>query len=97
MLITSISIKELEHIKTSSNKDIDVKNSAHKILYELEKHPDLYEIILYKESFGDKMLADGYPLNNDTKIIACAREYKNTHPEVELIFITNDLICKYIA
>jgi predicted ribonuclease YlaK len=43
------------------------------------------------------MLKDGISLTNDAKIIACARHFAITHPEDEIIFVSNDLICRHIA
>jgi predicted ribonuclease YlaK len=43
------------------------------------------------------MLKDGISLSNDAKIISCARHFAATHPEDEVIFVTNDLICRHIA
>lgn len=43
------------------------------------------------------MLKDNISLTNDAKIIACARYFASTHPEDEIIFVSNDLICRHIA
>ena len=43
------------------------------------------------------MLKDDISLTNDAKIIACARHFASTHPEDEIIFVSNDLICRHIA
>ena len=97
LVITSITLEELEYIKTSSNKDADVKIAAHKVLKELENHYGKFEIILYNDLYGEKMIRDGLNLTNDTKIIACARHFAAIHPQDEIIFVTNDLICYHIA
>ena len=41
-VISSITLEEIEDIKTSSHKDPDVKFSARKIIHELENHMDNY-------------------------------------------------------
>lgn len=97
LVITSITLEELEHIKTASNKDADVKFAARKVLFDLDEHYGSFEIILYNDLYGEKMLKDGISLTNDAKIIACARHFAATHPEDEVIFVTNDLICRHIA
>ena len=38
MVISSITLEELEHIKTSANKDPDIKFAARKLIYELDRH-----------------------------------------------------------
>ena len=97
LLITSISFEELENIKTAYNKDIAVKSASRHVLQDLEQHYGEFEIVLYNEIYGDLMLEDSLSLTNDTKIIACARHFQNTHPEDEVIFVSNDLICRHIA
>ena len=97
LVITSITLEELEHIKTSSNKDADVKYAARRVLNDLDEHYGEFEIILYTDIYGDKMMKDGISLTNDAKIIACARHFAATHPLDQVIFVTNDLICRHIA
>ena len=97
LVISSITLEELEHIKTASNKDADVKFAARKVLTDLDEHYGSFEIVLYNDLYGEKMLKDGISLTNDAKIIACARHFAATHPEDEVIFVTNDLICRHIA
>lgn len=97
--ISSISLEELESIKTSANKDASVKYSARKVLYTLDMvipNPHVH-IIIYNDIYGEKMIKDGISLTNDAKIISCARHFASTHPEDEIVFITNDLSCKMIA
>lgn len=97
LVISSIVLEELESIKTSLRKDADVKYSARKVLQDLDAHYGSYEIILYNESYGEKMEKDGISLTNDAKIIACARHFAESHPDDEIIFVSNDLICRHIA
>ena len=97
LVISSITLEELENIKTSGNKDADVKHAARKVLHDLDEHYGAFEIILYNELYGDKMMKDGISLTNDAKIIACARHFAATHPEDTVIFVSNDLICRHIA
>ena len=97
LVIASITLEELENIKTSGNKDADIKFAARKVLTDLDEHYGSFEIVLYNDLYGEKMLKDGISLTNDAKIIACARHFAATHPEDEVIFVTNDLICRHIA
>ena len=41
-LVSSITLKELERIKTASNKDADIKYSARLLLHLFEEYPDKY-------------------------------------------------------
>lgn len=95
--ISSITLDELENIKTSSNKDADVKYSARKLLREMDEHMNDFDIVM----FSDKMLK---PINkldlsitNDIKILSCAINYSKTKTTEEVIFVTNDLILKVLA
>ena len=97
LVISSIVLEELENIKTSGNKDADVKHAARKVLQDFDEHYGAFEIILYNDLYGEKMLKDGISLTNDAKIIACARHFAVTHPEDEVVFVSNDLICRHIA
>ncbi len=97
LIISSIVLEELENIKTSIHKDAAIKCSARKVLQDLEANYGSYEIVIYNETCGERMLDDGFSLTNDAKIIACARSFALLHPEDEIIFVTNDLLCKHIA
>ena len=97
MVISSITLDELENIKTATNKDADIKFTARKVLNELEKHYGTYEIVLYKQSYAENILDNDLALTNDSKIIACAEMFRKEHPEDEVIFVTNDLCCKHLA
>ena len=97
LVISSITLEELENIKTSGNKDPDVKYAARKVLTDMDEHYGAFEIVLYNDSYGDMMMRDGISLSNDAKIIACARHFAAKHPQDEVIFVTNDLICRHIA
>lgn len=96
LVITSITLEELEHIKTSANKDASVKAAARQVLHDLDAHYGSYEIIIYNDEYGLDMTADGISLTNDAKIIACARHLAATSYD-EVIFVSNDLICRHIA
>ena len=97
ILIPSIVLNELEQIKTSLNKDLDVKYSSRKVLQEMETHYGEYEIIVYNDKWINFLIKDGIDITNDTKILACAKHFSDTHPEDEIIFVSNDLLCRHIA
>lgn len=97
LVISSIVLEELEHIKTAFNKDADIKFAARKVMLELDDHYGSYHIILYNDKYGEQMVVDGFSLTNDTKIIGCARQFASEHPDDEIIFVSNDLICRHIA
>ena len=94
LVISSTSLEELENIKTSARKDTDVKYAARRVLRDLEDHYGAFEIVLYDEAYADK---DELNITNDSKIIATARQFAAAHPEDEVIFVSNDLLCRHLA
>ena len=92
LVISSVSLEELENIKTSARKDVDVKYAARKVLRDLEEHYGAFEIVLYDDAY-----ADANDVNNDAKIISTARRFAAEHPEDEVIFVSNDLLCRHLA
>lgn len=91
--ISSITLKELEGIKTSSTKDADIKYKARKIINLLASHEDQYDVVTYQKEWDDilkekPVLSD----NNDSRIIISALSVKTP-----IIFVTQDLCCKSIA
>lgn len=95
IVISSITLQELENIKNSRNKDENVKFSARNILNILNKNVDKYEIHIYQPKMLDKFIQ--FEESNDIKILATAFDYDYyVHPD-ETVFITNDLALKAIA
>ena len=98
MVISSITLSELEHIKTAFNKDIDVKVAARKLIHQLDERMDAYDLVIYETSFDDYIESREIEITNDTKILACVYDFaKVQHPEAETIFVTNDLCLKHLA
>lgn len=100
MVLSSITLEELENIKTSVNKDPDVKFAARKIAHELDEHfqDDSYRVIIWNNSMMDDLMEANLPVTNDSKIIICADAYMNLiEPEDEFYFYTNDICCRLLA
>lgn len=98
VVISSISLQELEDIKTANNKDAEIKYSARKLLNILNDNPKAYEIWIFREEMIDAIAEKGFThINNDLRILACAYNYDTyKHPD-ETVFVTNDLALKAIA
>ena len=92
IVISSITLEELEHIKTSSNKDEEIKYSARKLMRILDEHIGEYEVVQYLKNY----YPDEDHSNNDTKILTCARVYQRMTQE-RVIFVTNDICLKHLA
>lgn len=95
-LVSSITINELENIKSSGSKDEEIKYNARTLLHLLEAHEDKYDIVLYKTSYMDRVADFDLPNTPDSKIIASAYCYFLDN-KVDGIFYTKDLACKAIA
>jgi predicted ribonuclease YlaK len=98
IVISSITLQELEEIKTSRNKDDEIKFSARQVLRSLTQHKGDYDIHIFRENMLDPILSTtDFTVNNDLRILACAFDYDtNEHPD-ETIFVTNDLALAQIA
>ena len=98
VVISSISLQELEDIKTANNKDAEIKYSARKLLNILNENPKAYEIWTFKEDMLKPIIEKGFDhINNDLRILACAFNYDYTQHPDETVFVTNDLALKAIA
>lgn len=96
--ISSITMNELEGIKTSGQKDEEVKYNARKLLHLLETYEDKYEIIPYTNNLDSILKKYSLPSTNDSKIIATAfYHFKKTCGLDNGVFVTKDLACKAIA
>lgn len=97
-IISSITIKELEQIKTSTYKDGETKWQARQVLRLLSSNEDKYELEVYRSHYDDEIKAFDLPLTEDSKIIMCAREAFIKRNCLDTgIFVTQDLACKKLA
>ncbi len=97
VVISSITLTELEDIKVSANKDADIKYAARHLLHLLDENPNKYEVWIFREDMLNPIVDKHLPINNDMRILATAIDYDNIkHPD-ETIFVTNDLALKNIA
>ena len=94
MTICSVTLEELENIKTSTTKDADIKYAARAILRDLDEHPERYSIIVFTNSMLAPINEKDLPITNDTKILACALSIAQNE---QIAFYTNDYSLKAIA
>jgi hypothetical protein len=90
--ISSITLEELENIKTSTNRDNDVKYSARVLLRALDAHMGEYKLVIFTNTMLEPIIAKDLPITNDTKILSCALAYED-----DITFVTNDLSLKALA
>lgn len=98
IVISSITISELEGIKTSYIKDEETKYAARQVVRLLEKNEGKYKIILYNPVWDKTIEELNLPNTNDSKIVVTAYNYFKENDILQTaIFKTKDLICKRIA
>lgn len=93
--ITSNSLKELEHIKTSVHKTEELKAQARELLRVFVDHYDFFHFI--KEDSNTDELIEHFKMvdNEDSRIIVNAFKYALMEDDVS--FITCDMACYVLA
>lgn len=96
--ISSITLHELEHIKTDKNKTEDIRYNARKLTHLLDEHYNDFDTIIYNIGISSYIeneleLDSSIP---DNQIVGTAKllELEN---EEGILFITNDICLKNIA
>ena len=98
IVISSITINELEQIKTAINKDADIKFAARKLLRLLDENMDKYITHLFNMNMLNPITEKGFAITDDMKILATAIDFYNTNDCAEnFAFYTNDLCLKHFA
>ena len=96
--ISSISLQEMENIKTSGRKDEETKYKARKALHLLDENKDKYEVVIYTTAMENYIVEKQLEITPDTKIIAsCAFSRGLLSQDTDFVFVTNDIACKMIA
>lgn len=93
-LISSVTLKELEHIKTANNKSDDVKYAARLLLHLFDQYPEQYEVIIHRTSYEDYLHALSLGVTDDTRILSDAVHADRAQ---DVVFVTNDLSLKHMA
>ena len=97
VVISTITLQELENIKSSGGRDFETKRAAAQLLRSLVEHSGAYEVVIYMPSMVQHLLDSGYELSNDLKILACASWWDYNIAPDNTIFVTNDLALYQIA
>ena len=92
--ISSVTLEELENIKTSKNKTEEVRYKARKVVHILDENINKYNVVVYDDEIEQLITDIGIEVNNDNKICACAKSMCHDN---KIIFVTNDLCCRIIA
>ena len=94
--ISSITLEELENIKTSGRKDEDVKFHARKATRYFKENPENYTCIITQDKHYS--LLEDFKLkdDNDNLIMAGAYLFQKEN-NIQVDFVTNDVCCYNIA
>ena len=98
--ISSVTLEELENIKTSANKTEDLRYAARKVAHLLDEHIGEYGVVFCGE-LERKILATRN-LDPTPDALICASAYEiylspETNHDNELVFVTDDICCRLIA
>ena len=94
-LISLTSLRELENIKNSGNKDQQVKFKARQVLLYLYTNPSVYAVVDHTGT-EEALISAGFPLTNDNRIMMEASNYEVANSS-KLLFYTSDLSCHFLA
>lgn len=92
--VSSVSLEELESIKTNKYKTEEVRYKARKLVHLLDENSDKYHVVVYTTEIERLIIDLGIEINNDNKICACAKYFSHDN---DIVFVTNDLCCRVIA
>ena len=93
-VISSVTLEELENIKTSKNKTEETRYKARKVVHLLDENRDKYEVVIYDDNILELLMNSSVEITNDSKICACAKHLSHDN---DIIFVTNDICCRVIA
>lgn len=96
-VISSVTLSELEEIKSSRNKDFSIKAQARHLTRLLADHEGDYDVVIFDTKMLKPLTDKNLPINNDMSILACAINYDTYIRPDETIFVTEDLSLKNIA
>lgn len=89
VVISSVTIQELENIKTSNTKTEDVRAKARSAVKQIRKYK--VETIIYNPEWDNDIISMGLEVNNDNRIImSCSKAGCD-------VFYTEDYLCELIA
>lgn len=96
---SSITLQEVERIKTAKNKTEDLRYKARNLVRLLKEHQGEYGVVIYDMDLAEDLLE--YKVDNtpDAQICMCAifAERMLRDRGYKMVFVTNDLCCGLIA
>lgn len=94
--ISSITLHELEHIKTSRNKDEYVRYAARKLTRLLDENYNMYHVVVFDNKISHYVVNElGLNDNIPDNCIVGSVEYTSLNNDI--VFVTDDICLKNIA
>lgn len=95
-LLSSVSITELEEIKTNRNKTEEAKYQARNAVRFLNGNPDKYKVVVYAPNveYATRVSLEDTP---DNRIIRCAKYAKDVAGYQDLVFCSDDVLARLVA
>ena len=94
-VISQKTLEEIEHIKTDSRKDGEIKYKARLIAHLLDENYGEFEVVRYDSEITKIIESFDLEETPDNIILASAYKYNN---EIQLVIVyTDDLNCKFIS
>lgn len=99
VLLSSVTLQELEDIKTSGKKSEEVRYQARQAVRWLEENPLKYQVIMYDIAAIKEQTAmyHGLEDTNDIRILTCAAYAWKFCGYENLVFVSNDILARLIA
>lgn len=95
-VISQKTLEEIENIKTSANKDGEIKYRARLLAHLLDDHYDNYIVVPITDDIYDIISEHGQSSNSPDAIITASALYFNKYHQ-PCIFVTDDICCKFLA
>ena len=92
--LSSVTLQELESIKTSRNKSDEIKHQARTIVRLLDENSDKYNVVVYDDDIAQIIHMHKMQEYPDTQIIASAKYLSEKR---NVTFVSGDIACKIIA
>lgn len=94
--LSSVTLEELEDIKTNKNKTEDLRYAARKAVRFLDKNENKYDVVIFNSFIGKNYIPDNLIINNDAMIIGCAA-YIQYDQKINITFVSDDILARMIA
>ena len=96
-MISSVTLTELEEIKSNKNKTEDIRYKARKAINYLNDHPEKYKVVVYDSKVSSDFVSYRLEDTPDNRIMKCAEYAKNMLGYKNLVFVSNDILARLIA